>query len=436
MNRVLTAVLLGAGNRGETYSRTIAQNPDLFRIVAVADPVESRRNYVRDLFQLPDSCCFKDWKELLAQGKIADLAIIATQDRLHFAPTMEAIALHYDILLEKPVAPDPIQCETIAQAAQHQGVRVVVCHVLRYTPLFLTIKKLLSDGALGDIVAINHEEGVGNVHQSHSFVRGNWSNSAASSFMLLAKACHDMDLLQWLVGRPCQYVQSFGTLTYFREENAPSDAPQRCIDGCPHGQTCPYNAVKLYLDDKENLWFRTTCTGQARPTDDMVEQVLHTGPYGRCVFHCNNDVVDHQTVNLQFEGGITAAFTMSAFTKGGRYIHIMGTKGELRAALDGDEPIKLYSFRNGERISIPFHGDDGIMGGHGGGDEGIIHSLHNYLTTGDDGGGLISQLRISVDNHMIAFAAEQARLTNTVVDCRAYQQEICRQLAETSGFAG
>ena len=230
---------------------------------------------------------------------------------------------------------DPEECTKIADYAEQMGSKVIVCHVLRYTPFFITIKELINDGRLGDIISVNHEECVGNVHQSHSFVRGNWGNSKRSSCMLLQKSCHDMDILQWLIGKKCKKVQSFGALSYFKEENAPKDAPDYCIQGCPKADTCPYNAVRLYLDDKENDWFRTTSTREANPTDEMVETALRTTQYGKCVFKCDNDVVDHQTVNMIFEDDITVTFTMNAFNKGGRFIHIMGTKGELHAAMDG-----------------------------------------------------------------------------------------------------
>lgn len=174
---------------------------------------------------------------------------------------------------------------------------------------------------------------MGNIHQSHSYVRGNWGNEGRSANMLLAKSCHDIDILQWLLGKQCKKVQSFGAMTYFKRENAPEGSTEHCIEGCPKGDTCPYNAVKLYLDDKKNRWFRTTCTRQANPTDEMVEHALRTTQYGKCVYKCDNDVVDHQVVNMLFEDDVTVSFTMNAFNKGGRNIHIMGTRGELRGAM-------------------------------------------------------------------------------------------------------
>ena len=424
MGKILKAVLIGAGNRGETYTDIMAGMKDKFQVVAVAEPIESRRNEISRKHGLDSSMCFADWKPLLKLGKIADVAVVSTMDRQHMEPAMEAIRLGYDILLEKPVSPKPEECEKIAKAAEEKGVKIVVCHVLRYTPFFITLKNLIDSGKLGQVVSINHEECVGNVHQSHSFVRGNWGNSGRSSCMLLQKSCHDMDILQWLIGKKCKKVQSFGSLTYFKRENAPEDAPDYCIEGCPHGETCPYNAVKLYLDDKKNDWFRTTATREANPTDEMVEHTLRTSQYGKCVFKCDNDVVDHQTVNMLFEDDVTVTFTMNAFNKGGRFIHVMGTKGEVRAALDGKgTPISLYDFETKTTTEIPIMGKDGIGGGHGGGDEGIVQSLYEYLT-GTYTGCSVSDIRTSVNNHLIVFAAEEARKNGTVVDFADYVKSL------------
>lgn len=420
----MKVILIGAGNRGLNYTNIMAKHPDRFEVVAVAEPIESRRKDIQQKHQISDELCFTDGKELLAKGKIADAAVISTMDRDHYEMTMQAIACGYDILLEKPVSPEPQECIKIAEYAKKMGVRIIVCHVLRYSPFFITLKKAILDGKIGDVVSINHEECVGNVHQSHSFVRGNWGNSKRSSCMLLQKSCHDMDILQWLIGKKCKKVQSFGTLTYFKESNAPKDAPQYCIEGCPHGETCPYNAVHLYLDDKENDWFRTACTKEANPTDELVERALRNTQYGKCVFKCDNDVVDHQTVNLLFEDDVTVTFSMNAFNKGGRFIHIMGTKGEIRGAMDAaDTPITLYNFETKTTESIPMSVGDGIVNGHGGGDDGIVDSFYEFMT-GTYEGVSVSDIETSVNNHLIVFAAEKSRKEGSVVDMEAYRKEL------------
>jgi predicted dehydrogenase len=427
MGKLLTAILIGAGNRGNQYTKLMAKMEDKFKVIAVAEPIESRRNLVKERHGIPEDMCFADWKPLLEKGKIADVAVIATMDQEHLEPTIAAIDCLYDILLEKPVSPDPIECQKIALAAEKKGVKIVVCHVLRYTPFFITIKNLIDEGRLGKVMSINHEECVGNIHQSHSFVRGNWGNSERSSCMLLQKSCHDMDILQWLVGKKLKKVQSFGNLTYFRKENAPDGSPEYCIEGCPKADTCPYNAVKLYLDDKENGWFRTTSTKHTNPTDEMVENALRTTQYGKCVFKCDNDVVDHQTVNMLFEDDVTITFTMNAFNKGGRFIHIMGTKGELRASMaDGNSPMLLYDFETKKTEEIKAIGKDGLVYGHGGGDSGIVSTLYEHLN-GEYTGCSVSDIRTSVDNHLIVFAAEESRANNTVVDFEEFVARLTKE---------
>ncbi len=419
----LKVILIGAGNRGKTYTDIMRKHPDKFEIVAVAEPIDNRREHIQRRHKLPDNMCFSDWAPLLELGKIADLAIVSTMDRQHYAPTMKAIELGYDLLLEKPIAPTLEECRDITNAATEKGVKVVICTVLRYTGVFNCIKKQIDSGVLGEIMSIDHEEGVGNIHQTHSFVRGNWGNSERSSDMLLQKSCHDIDILQWLLGKKCKEVQSFGTLSYFKEKNAPEGSPDYCIDGCPVGDTCPYNAVKVYLDDKDNYWFRSTSTHIMEDiTDEDVEKAIRETQYGKCVFKCDNNVVDHQTVNMLFEGDTTVTFTMTAFNKGGRYIHIMGTKGELRAAMNGSSPVTIYHFDTDTMEEIDFKSMDGIAGGHGGGDDGIVNTLYAYLNNEYEGNS-VPEIAESYYNHAIVFAIEEARRTGTVVDFEKFCKE-------------
>lgn len=414
----LKVILIGAGNRGGTYTNFMAQMPEKFEVVAVAEPKDSRRELIQQRHNIPDNMCFTDYKPLLALGKIADIALIATMDRDHFEPAMTAIDLGYDLLLEKPITPTPEECIALTNRANEKGVKVVICTVLRYTFLFDKLKEIIDSGRIGKVMSINHEECVEFVHQSHSFVRGNWHNSKESSFMLLQKSCHDMDILQWLLGKKCKKVQSFGSLSYFTPENAPEGAPERCIEGCPVGETCPYNAVKLYLENDSN-WFRSAATKLVKSSDEDVKKSLLESNYGKCVFHSNNDVVDHQTVNMLFEDDVTVTFTMNAFNSGGRFINIYGTKGEIRAALKGDSPIKIYDPVTKKTEEIPCNATDGILGGHGGGDAGIVVALYDYMT-GNYTGNAVPTIEESCYNHLITFAAEHARLTGTVVDVEDY----------------
>ena len=414
----LKVILIGAGNRGGVYTDVMSDLPEQFQVVAVAEPRDSRRERIQQKHNLPDDMCFTDYKPLLALGKIADIALIATMDRDHFEPAMMAIDLGYDLMLEKPITPTPEECIALTENAKKHGVRVVICTVLRYTPLFIKLKEIIDSGRIGKVMSINHEECVEFVHQSHSFVRGNWGNSERSSVMLLQKSCHDIDILQWLLGKKCKKVQSFGSLSYFTAENAPEGAPERCIEGCPVGDTCIYNSVKLYLESDSN-WFRSAATKLVKSSDEDVKKSLMESNYGKCVFHCDNDVVDHQTVNMLFEDDVTVTFTMNAFNTGGRYINIYGTKGEIRAALKGDAPIRVYDIVSKETEEIPSSGTDGVLGGHGGGDAGIVRTLYSYMV-GEYNGVSVPTIEESCYNHLITFAAEHARNTGTVVDVEEY----------------
>lgn len=412
-------ILIGAGDRGTTYTDIMADLPEQFQVVAVAEPVDDRREHVKELHNIPDDMCFDDYKPLLALGKIADLAVIATMDRDHFKPAMMAIDLKYDLLLEKPITPTAKECVALRDNAKKNNVKVVICTVLRYTYLFNKLKDIIDSGKIGEVMSINHEECVGFIHQSHSFVRGRWGNSERSSVMLLQKSCHDIDILQWLIGKKCKKVQSFGTLSFFTRKNAPKGSPEYCIEGCPKGDTCPYNAVKLYFDDKSNNWFRRSSTTLYNPTDDDVKKAITETQYGKCIYKCDNDVVDHQTVNMLFEDDITVTFTMNAFNTGGRFINIMGTKGQIRASLGDNKPISVYNIETNSTEEIESTGSNSITAGHGGGDTGIVKTLYDYIISEYEG-NCVPSIEESCYNHLIVFAAEQSRAENCVIDVEDY----------------
>lgn len=418
-------ILIGAGERGRTYTDTMLDMPEKFNIVAVAEPIDNRREDIKKKHNLPDDRCFRHYDELLKLGKIADAAIVSTMDRDHFDPAMKAVKLGYNLLLEKPIAPTAKECVELTRAADEMGVKVVICTVLRYTPTFIAIKDIIDSGKIGKVMSINHEECVGNIHQSHSFIRGNWGNEERSSFMLLQKSCHDIDILQWLLNKKCKKVQSFGALSYFKPENAPQGAPNYCIEGCPAGEECPYNAVKLYYEDKEHLWFRRTCTKMVEPTDEAVKTAISTTQYGKCVYKCDNTVVDHQTVNMLFEDDITVTFTMNAFNEGGRHLHIMGTKGEIFSALDNKSPIEVFNLETRQTDVIPIIAKDGILGGHGGGDNGIVNALYDYLC-GDYHGKSVPEIDESCQNHLYVFAAEKSRLEGRTIDVDEFIREVTK----------
>ena len=419
----LKAIVIGAGGRGRVYSEIMAASAEKYEIVAVADPIRDRCRVVGELFNIAEDMYFDSWEPLLAMGKIADFAIIATEDRNHFCPVMTAIEAGYDILLEKPVSPSPWECKKIAEHAKKHGSKVVVCHVLRYTPLYSKFKQLLESGIIGDIVSVNHEECVWNQHFCHSFVRGIFSNSHENSPLLLQKCCHDMDIIQWLVGKKCKKVQSFGTLSYFCEKNAPDGAADYCLNGCPHYDTCMYSVKNTYLTDDEEAWYRDRCVANPNPTYEEKEKALRSSRYGRCAFKSDNDVCDRQSVNLLFEDDVTATFTVTGFNKSNRWTHITGTKGELHAALSDYVPIEHYDLMTRKKTLIPVTPKEGALGSHGGGDQGIVDALYEYISTGE-ASSQISEISISCDNHMIVFAAEKSRLEGTVVDVDEYAETI------------
>jgi len=400
----ITLITIGAGARGSTYASYALEHPEQFKIVGVAELHTARREAFREKYNLTEEACLHTWEDVFTREKWADAVMICTQDSMHYGPAMAAIAKGYDILLEKPVSPSEKECFEIARAAEAAGVKVVVCHTMRYTLIFVKIKEILESGAIGDIVTFVHNENVGDIHQSHSFVRGHWRNSKESSPMILAKSCHDLDALQWLIGKKCVALTSFGSLKYFNKDNKPQSAPPRCTDGCDVAD-CPYDARKLYLHSSDQ-WFRPVAVGHANPTDKEVEAALKAGPYGRCVFQCDNDVVDHQVVNMLFEDGITVMFSMSAFTPDtSRSLKIMGTKGQLKAHTDSND-ILVTDFITREERAVPVEVKEG---GHGGGDTGIMEAFYKYLR-GEIGREKISEAGVSAQNHRLCFAAEESRL--------------------------
>lgn len=417
-------IILGAGSRGNAYGGFSLSHPDRMEIVGVADPIEERRNDARDAYGVAGENVVDDWKKLLDRPKFADAVIIATQDQQHFEPAMAAIEKGYHLLLEKPMATTPYECLKIAEAAEKKGVHVIICHVLRYAPFFCKIKEIVDSGVIGKVMNINHTEGVGNIHFSHSYTRGNWHKESDSAPSLLAKSCHDLDIIQWIVDKDFKKIHSFGSLSYFTKANKPEGAPKRCIEGCPYGDTCPYNAVKLYFDNKTNAWFRSAATHAPKgscSTDERVEKALRETPYGYCVFDSDNDVVDHQVVNMEFEDGVIATFTMSAFNRGGRNITVMGTEGELYGNMSGDLTVYTFKDKKTTVYSKEEQADESILGGHGGGDSRIVRALCELLGEGSTSVSYCSA-RVSAKNHVAVFAAEESRKLGTVVDFDEFEK--------------
>ncbi len=402
--RKIKAVLIGAGGRGRyAYGPYAKQYPAELQFVAVAEPDPVRRELFANEYGIEPDRMYADWKQLLGQEKLADAAIICTQDRMHFEPTISAMERGYHVLLEKPMSPSPEECQAIGEAAKKYDRHLTICHVLRYTQFWSTVKRVLSEGKIGKVVSMQLNENVGYFHMAHSFVRGLWRNSEDSSPMILAKSCHDMDVISWIMEEECIRVNSYGSLSHFKPENAPAGSTARCTDGCPVESNCPYSAVKIYMSKDSYPWARFL-------TQDLsqtgIYKALQEGPFGRCVYRCDNNVVDHQVVNMEFANGSTASFHMSGFTnKVNRTVQIMGTHGEIVGDMELSV-IRVYPFGTNEEqvIQLPVLED-----GHGGGDIGIMREFLK-LVRGEATGQNLTSAEASVQSHMMAFAAEQSRL--------------------------
>ena len=414
--KTLTIAVAGCGSRGlDTYSRCQHRFADRMRIVAAADIRKERLEMMQDEFNVPESMCFASAEEMLAQDKLADIMIIATPDRCHYHQAMAALRKGYHLLLEKPIALSEQECIDIEKLALEKNLHVVVCHVLRHTVFYQKLKKALEEVASGDVLSVHAIERVCYWHQAHSFVRGNWRNSIESSPMILQKCCHDMDILLWLVGKNCLRVSSFGSLSHYTATHAPDGAPARCTDGCPVGDSCPYNAVSYYgglLKRGKTGWpVNVVCS---HPTEENLMNALRHGPYGRCVYRCDNDVVDHQVVNLELEGGATVNFTMCAFTAhGGREIRLMGTKGEIVGNMETNI-IRIMPF-GGEETEIDVNKLTQDLSGHGGGDARMLDEFLHLVASGAPAGSALTGISHSVQSHRVAFAAEASRLQHGAV---------------------
>jgi predicted dehydrogenase len=410
--RRVEVAVIGAGSRGAGYAAWIAAHPGRAKVVAVAEPRPHQRRALAAAHGLDESQCFVTWQELADRPRLADAVLVCTQDRDHVEPAVALASRGYHLMVEKPLAPTEADCRRIADAVRDAGVMLAVGHVLRYTPYTSLVKELISAGAVGDVVSVQHLEPVGWWHQAHSFVRGNWRREELSTFMLLAKSCHDIDWLRYVVGEPIVSVSSFGGLTHFRPEHRPEGAAERCVD-CSVEARCAYSAPRFYhnaLDTTGGRWPIDVITDE--PTHDGVDAALRNGPYGRCVYTSDNDVVDHQVVAMEFAGGQTATFTMTAFTEAApRRTQIFGTAG----SLDGDgTTVRHFDFLTAQATthSVPERGGD-AADGHGGGDDGLMDAFVAAVASGDRS-MIRSGLDESLESHLAVFAAERARRQRTV----------------------
>ena len=409
----ITAAICGFGSRGgDAYASYARFFPEQLKIVAMADPDPAKREAARREYGVAPEYCFENGEQILAAGRLADVMIIATMDTQHICYAIPALQKGYHLLLEKPISPNLQECLRLQEEAHRQGRIVVVCHVLRYTPFYQKIHELLRENAIGRLQTLEATENVAYWHFAHSFVRGNWRRDDESSPLILQKSCHDMDILRWLAGSRCLRLSSYGSLDWFRAKNAPDPEAVRCLDGCSCKDACPYDCEKIYIDSPKT-GIRAGHSGwpcnvvAIQPTEEKLYEALRTGPYGRCVYRCDNNVADHQTVHMEFEGGITASFTLSAFTENCyRTLRATGSAGELEGNM-AENTICLRLFGQPEQI-IRLDALDDRFAGHGGGDFRMMDSLCQLLQ-GSDSQALTS-IDASVESHVMAMAAEYSRL--------------------------
>lgn len=413
MEQRMKIAILGLGSRGlDVYAAGIQKYQEKMELAAVADLRPERVEEARRRYGLKKEQCFGSAEELFAAGRLADAMFICTQDQDHVKHAVEALKLGYHLLLEKPISADEQECRFLQETAEKYSRKVCVCHVLRYTPFYGKIREMIADGKLGRVLSVQAREDVGYFHQAHSFVRGNWRNSNETSPMILAKCCHDMDLLVWLTGASCLKLSSFGSLSHFRPDCAPEGAALRCLDGCRVKESCPYDAEKIYITNEKtgvragNGWPVNTVV--TNPTEESVREALQKGPYGRCVYHCDNNVTDHQVVQLQMERDITITFSMCAFSdRCDRYLKVMGTHGELEGYLSQNRISYTPFGEKTEIIDLTKQTDD--FSGHAGGDLRMLEQFADYILK-DEKSSSITELATSLESHYMALAAERSRL--------------------------
>ena len=411
--KILTLSIIGVGARGgETYGRYIHKLSDKFCITHLCDIKEDRLKKYGEAFDVAEENRFLS-EDIFFEKKRSDVLLIGTMDRQHVAQAEKALTLGYDILLEKPVSDSGEELRRLVKKAQETGRTIMVCHVLRYTATMNKLKELLDTGKIGRLISLDQTENVVFWHEAHSFVRGTWRNSVETSPMILQKCCHDLDLIQYFIGAKCHSLSSMGSLAYFKRENQPKGAADRCVE-CPYIESCHYSAKRIYIDmwkgllnAAENVWPMNTLTDVYPLTEEALREAIEKGPYGRCVFACDNNVVDNQTVIMQFENGVTATLKMEAFTqRGGRDIRFFGTEGEILL----DEHERTITLRRFNEAPQVWNLNDltADLSGHGGGDHRMVDKLYDVVALGDT--AVNTSIENSVESHYMALAAEESRV--------------------------
>jgi predicted dehydrogenase len=420
----ISAVLIGAGNRGRyVFGAYALRNPGRLRIVALAEPREERRRATAEEHGLTRDRVFADWRDLLGAQIEAQVAIVATGDTEHVEPTLAALAAGQHVLLEKPMALDAADCLRLVEAADRAKRILQIGHVLRYMDFYARVQAIAASGQLGEIQIMDLREHVSYWHMAHSYVRGKFRNRELAAPFILAKSCHDLDLLAWIAGRPSAQLSSFGALGAYVPERAPAGAPDRCSAECPAQASCPWDAERFYLTPEESVarhWPWSDLS--VDPSREARRHALRSSPYGRCVFHCDNDVMDHQVVSVAFEGGLVGTLGVhGCATEERRTVRISGTHGELRGVMQtGLIEVSRHGSSELETIRItasPF--------GHARGDRGLLDHFCDVVAR-DARDEVRASGRVALESHLLGFAAERARIEGRVVDMAAYRAEVAR----------
>ena len=412
----VTVITLGAGGRGNVYGNYGIKFPNELNIVGVAEPISIRNERYARKHNISKENRFVTWEHVFNRPKFADAVIISTPDDLHYGPCMKALEMGYDVLLEKPIAPTEQQCLDILNLANKTGRIVAVCHVLRYAPYFIKLREMVQSGSIGKLISIQHLEPIEHVHMSHSYVRGNWHNSKKTTPIILAKSCHDLDILRWIIDKPCKSIAAFGSLKWFKKENAPGGSTSRCSEGCKVEKTCPYSALKIY--NTPNGWSSVfDLPDDSSKHEEYILEQLKTTNYGRCVYRMENDQPDHYVTSMEFEDEITANFSMEAFTSyHGRRTRIMGSHGDII----GDMTEFIHTdFLTGKvtkwDISVEEEKNSGYQGGgHGGGDWGLVTDWIKAVKY-QNPSILTSTIDASVESHIMGFRAEKSREIKQII---------------------
>ena len=424
----LTAVIVGAGHRAMTYASYSEKHPDDLKIVGVADLIEQRREMAAERFGFPKENCFETAEDLASRPQIADCIINGTMDHQHVPTSLPLLEAGYDMLLEKPFATYEDEMWDLVKAARDHDRKVMICHVLRYAPFYVAVRERVASGLIGEVVNLQTIEHVSYHHMGVGFVRGKWNNKAkCQASMLLAKCCHDLDLIAWMKsGVAPTAVSSFGSNMQFRPEKAPEGAGTRCMVDCGIESDCLYSAKKHYIDHPKRWSFYVwDCLEHIKdPTiEQKIESLKTDNDYGRCVWKCDNDVVDHQSVIVEFEDGSTASHNMVGGTaRPSRAIHLIGTEGEVQGVMEDSKfTIRHIDTRPGHEYSEEVfdlnEGGDmhGAFGGHGGGDLRLVSDFVGFMR-GEPVSLSCTRIDDSVNGHLIAYCADRSMEERRVVE--------------------